>query len=235
MIARYLNEDGTNIFQNYIKELAENQKTNKPDLNNYDYSSVMVPAFEIDECKKFLTRMELGKYLFDELSKVGLNRENVINKNIGLFNWLSYIYFDEICPIRDGIRKIREMARYICSTNYTDYYRHYIAATYDIYSLHNVNSNLFLNTPVFEHNDFMEQIASRQKIISYPNLISLLNILYLDYSTLKPKKSSSDRKKPGNIRRFIKLCDQLELTYDIFSIEPENILSLLPNEFEIWK
>lgn len=235
MKVRILTDEGTNLFKEYLSKLKLNSNIEAPNLNLEPYSLLFIPDIEIDESIRFESRMHMGNYLVKLFEKVGLRREDLLNRNIGLFNWLAYLYLDEICPLRNGTRKVRETARYICSSSYTDYYRHYIAATYDIYSVHGDESSLFLNTPPYEHNDFMEQVASRQYIISYHNLIKVLNYLYLDSSTKKPKKSSSDRNKPGNLRRFIKLCEQLELTYDIYSIQPNELTNKLPYEFKRWK
>ncbi|MFO7599969.1 MAG: hypothetical protein R6X27_09205 [Candidatus Desulfacyla sp.] len=40
---------------------------------------------------------------------------------------------------------------------------------------------------------------------------------------------------PGTLYRFIDVVQQLDLTYDLYSMTGEQILQLLPNEFDRWR
>lgn len=228
-------EEGVNEFRNFLVELKNNPELNKPDLNDNKYSANFQPEITVDENKNFSLRMELAEYLTQIFRDAGVKRRAVIT-NDKLWTWLTYLWFDQICP-KDGTdRKVREIVKYICSTDYKKYYRHFIASTFRIYStLGKENSLLFLNRPVNDHGDFIEQLASRQEIISNPNLIKVAHELYWDKNENSPKRGGSDRKKPGNLRRLIKLFGQIELTYDIFSMKSEEIVKTLPKEFEFWK
>ncbi len=228
-------EEGVNEFRNFLIELKNNPELNKPDLSDNKYSENFQPEITVDENKIFSSRMELAEYLTKIFQDAGVKSQAVI-KNDKLWTWLTYLWFEQICP-KEGLgRKVREIVKYICSTDYKKYYRHFIASTFRIYStLGKENSLLFLNRPVNDHGDFIEQLASRQEIISNPSLIKVAHELYWDKNESKPKRGGSDRKKPGNLRRLIKLFGQIELTYDIFSMKPDEIVKTLPKEFEIWK
>jgi hypothetical protein len=237
---RIFSEQGIDRFREYIQKLKDNPNVSRPDLNAEPYSSEFPPVVTIDKNKTFSTRMEMGEYLTNCFRDAGIDRENVIGNN-ALWTWLAYIWFDQICPVINETRKIRETARYICSYDYTDYYRHYVAASYDIYSLHGEdNSRLFLYLPVHIHNDFIEQIASRQYIISNTNLIEVAHRLYWDNSSGRPRRGALVKDKnspnyPGCLRRTRRIFEQLELTYDIYTMTPDEILNLLPEEFNSWK
>jgi len=232
---RVFSEKGVDRFREYIQKLKDNPNVSRPDLNAEPYSSEFLPVVTIDENKTFSTRMEMGEYLTNCLRSAMIDRNEVIGNN-SLWSWLSYIWFDQICPVINGTRRIRETARYICSHDYTDYYRHYVAASYDIYSFHGKdNSRLFLYPPTHIHNDFIEQIASRQYIISNSNLIEVTHRLYWNNSSGYPKRGAQSRNRPGNHRRFVKIIAQLELTYDIYTMGPDEIFDLLPEEFNSWK
>ncbi|MGB9748150.1 MAG: hypothetical protein ACPLXM_14585 [Bacteroidales bacterium] len=181
--------------------------------------------------------MELAEYLQQRFEMAGLRREHVLGKN-GLWTWLAYIWFDQLAPINSamGTRYIKEDAKYICSSEYRDYYRHLVAGPYMIYSLHGrENSRIFLYSPVCEHNDFIEQFASRQFIISHQNIVEAISRLYLDSGNNQPKRGSQTRTRRGNIRRFVRIIQQFEPTYDIYTMSPDQILNLLPDEFNEWK
>ncbi|MCM8824933.1 MAG: hypothetical protein NC937_02080 [Candidatus Omnitrophica bacterium] len=237
MIAmRIMLSDGENKFREYIQALRQNFSTARPDLNVEPYSREFLPQISIDEIRIFNTKMELAEYLEGVFSGNNIRREGIIEKN-GLWTWLAYIWFDQLAPIDSaGTRNIKDEAKYICSSDYRDYYRHLIAGAYNIYSLHDrENSRIFLYSPVYEHNDFIEQFASRQFIISYRNIVETITRLYLDINNGKPKRGAQSRGRKGNIRRFVNIIQQFELTYDIYSMDPEQILNLLPDEFSGWK
>jgi len=40
---------------------------------------------------------------------------------------------------------------------------------------------------------------------------------------------------PGTLYRFIDVIQQLDLTYDLYSMNGEEILGLLPPEFDRWR
>lgn len=233
---RIMLPEGEDKFREYIQTLRQNPSISRPDLNTEPFSREFSPQIEIDETKRFNTKMELARYVDKCLSNAGIRRENILGEN-GLWTWLAYIWFDQLAPARNnGLRDIKEEAKYICSSDYRDYYRHFIAGPYSIYSLHGErNSWIFLYSPVCEHNDFIEQFASRQFIISHRNIVETITKLYLDTRTNKPKRGAQSRNRKGNIRRFVSVIQQFELTYDIYSMSPEQILNLLPAEFDEWK
>lgn len=235
MIAlRVFSEQGIDKFREYIQSLKYNSLTQRPDFNIEPYSYEFQPQAMIDETRIFLTRLELGDYLIQYFEKAGIGRSSIIG-NRGLLTWLAYLWFDQLCPLDDETREVRQTARYICSSDYRTYYRHYIAASYYIYSLYGQqNSRLFLYNPLHKHNDFIEEFASRQDRISSKNLIEVAHQLYWDASSDRPKRGAQSKKKRGNHRRLLKVIDQLELTYDIFTMTAGEIINLLPDEFDDW-
>jgi hypothetical protein len=228
-------DEGINKFRDFLVELKNNPEVIKPDLSASQYSENFQPEILVDESRIFLSRMELAEYLNQILLDAGVKGKTVIS-NDKLWTWLTYLWFDQICPKYDNVRKIRELVRYICSTDWRKYYRHYVASSFRIYNaLGREKSLLFLNRLVDDHGDYNEQLASRQEIISSPNLIEVAHVLYWNSKENRPKRGGSDRKKPGNLRRLIKLFGQIELTYDIFSMKASEIVKTLPKEFEYWQ
>ena len=227
---RMLNQNGIDEFQRYIQSLKEHAPIQCPDLNGRAYSTEYMPAVEIDEKKAFQTRLELGKYLYQCFENGGIRRENITNST-SLWTWLAYIYFSQVT---DNLQHIGESALYVCSQDYTDYYRHLVWLPYNIYAMYGEeNSKLFLDKEPFIGGDFAEQTVSRQYLISDPSLIKVLHDLYWDTKHNKAKKGATNRHKPGTLRRFIKFVDQIDLTFDIYNA-PEKLIGLLPKEFDAW-
>ena len=229
--------EGEGEFRNYINRIRDNPFTPRPDLDNPPYSQEFSPRVMIDESHTFRSKMEMAEYLDRTFTQSGVRREDVIGKD-GLWTWLAYLWFDTLTDFNPetGSRRLREEAKYICSRDYRDYYRHFVAGPYSIYSLHGPNlSKIFLHNPVYELNDFNEQFASRQFLISHKNLTEAFKLLYWDEQNDKPKRGAQSKRRPGHHIRFVKVIQQFELTYDIYSLSAQEIIDLLPEEFAAWK
>lgn len=181
---RTLTEKGIENFLQYLRDLRDNPLLTPPNLNVEPYSVEFHPV-EIDETKTFSTRMEMGKYLHETFQSSGVLREKIVNE-WGLWTWLAYLWFDRLCPDKE---KIPRHEYYVCYSDYKRYYRHLVSGTYAIYELYGEtnNSKLFLEYPSHRHNEFIEQLASRQEIISNKNLIEVAHGLYWNVRGNKPK------------------------------------------------
>ena len=235
MIAiRVFRDQGINEFKKYILGVKNNSNTPVPNLNDEPYSYKFTPTVNIDENKFFSTRMDIAKYLSKQFSSAGVQPRDVIGAGKeGLWTWLAYIFFSQIT---DNRRKILRLERYICSSDWNRYYVHLIAGAYYLFTfLGEELSKLFLCSSPYILNDFNDHMACYQYIVGYQNIVEVAHILYWDEQRNAPKKGAQSIKNPGNIRRFAKVISQLELTYDVYTMTPQEILKILPKEFDKWK
>jgi len=232
---RTLTKEGIRKFEEYIGNMRSDPHAVYPNLNIDPYSSQFQQHVEFDENKKFATRMEMANYLHECFNDAGIERKNVIGVGTeGLWTWLAYVWFKQIT---DQGKKVLRTERYLCSSNWNRYYVHLIAGAYYLFSsaLGGHESRLFLCSPPYTLNDFNDHMACYQYIVGYPNIVDVAHCLYWDNGSNSPKKGAESIRNPGNIRRFSKVISQLELTYDVYSMEPNRILQLLPSEFDNWR
>lgn len=228
-------EQGINAFKEYLIQLKTNPSLQCPSLEDSVYCDLYSSDVEIDSQKIFSSRMELAQYLTKIFNDAGIKKQEIINIP-NIWSWLTYLWFDQICPQINNIRNVRRLEYYICEPHAFRYYRHYIAASYILYNtLDEKYVVIFLNRALNEHGEFIEQLASRQEIISQQNLIEVIYLLFWDELNCKSKKGVHNYKKPGSLRRLPKIFEQFQLTYDIFSMRSQEILNLLPKEFNGWK
>jgi hypothetical protein len=235
MIAlKIFTEEGIHRFTENIHNVRNDPATLLPDLNTEPYSLEFQPSIYIDENKTFATRMDMASYLSERFRNASVSRENAVGLGKeGLWTWLAYLWFDQITDQR---RYVGRTERYVCSSDWNRYYVHLIAGAYQIFvSLGEDGSRLFLCSEPFILNDFNDHMACYQYIVGYPNIIKVAHTLYWDENTRRPKRGSQTTKNPGNLRRFSKFISQIELTYDVYSMKCDDILNLLPNEFDRWK
>lgn len=234
---RVISRKGEEVFIDFINQVKTGSIDPAPVaiLGKSPFSQEFSPYIEVADEPPSNCRIDIGKYLFNLFEAKGIQRGELLN-NPGMWSWLALIWFDKLCQIGiDGLRKPGEISRYVCSSHYTDYYRHLIASSWDIYSLYQEKSRLFLWTPLYLHNDFIEQLAGRQDIITNKPLIEAFDLLYWNTAQNRPKRGAQGRNRPGNFRRLLQFIQQIELTYDLRAMSKEEIIGLLPAEFDSWK
>ncbi len=236
MYVRGLNEEGEVKFRKYLKEVKEYPRTEKPDLNQKKLSQdLTLEGIEvnINPDKQFETKMKMAKYLSEGFEDADVDFNELIEYN-GLWSWLAYIFFDQLCPVEDGERSLGQTERYICGKSYKSYSKHLVAFPYYVYTIHDVRySKPFLDHSVDYVGNITEQIGSRKYIMSSKSLVKVVHKLYWDEEE-GIKEGVASRKGPGTFRRFGKVIEQLKINYDLHGMPEKQILNVLPSEFDRW-
>ena len=181
----------------------------------------------------FGRRFAAAEYLFNLFKDSGLSD---IERDRGLWAWLSLFYFDELCP-PDARRRRKpgERARWIPETSVSwRYYRHLLAGPYRIYGAHSDHPEramLVLCGSLHQPGDIVEQIASRQEIITNGGIMEAASSLYYDASSGKPRRGAATKEGKGTVRRFIDILNQFDVTWDLYSLEAGDVIQMLPDEF----
>ena len=233
MRVRVLTDAGIQKFREYLVDLRRVETGAPPRelLEAPESSAAFHVPVEIEE-RGFASRLEAARYLDGKLGGKG-----DVDYNAGLWSWLALFYFDQICPLlENGKRQVGAEARYIPGTMSWRYYRHLLAGPYRVYRLHRECAKLLLSGPLDKPGDFMEQLASRQELITNRAIIGAAAHLYFDEKNQRPKRGAASTKhERGTLRRFIDLVQQLDLTYDLYSMQPAELVQLLPKEFDRWR
>jgi hypothetical protein len=86
-------------------------------------------------------------------------------------------------------------------------------------------------TKVSAPGDVVEQLASRQELITNKSVMAVVSNLYFDKENHAPKKGSGG-KADGSPRRLADILNQFDLTFDLYSVPQAGLLALLPKEFD---
>jgi len=237
--AKRLNANGIRLFESFL----DNARTSPPDQSVIDAlrsdSSYVEPStsgLEVTK-KTFPTKKSVALYLCERIAEANLSRPP---EDEGLWSWLTIYYSDSLLPSNTNRSiAILENARYICSTRYDRKYRHRIAgptrALWNYRDEPEVLDFMLYGRP-FELNDIEEQILSRQQRIGNPTIIRLANRLYFNPSNNRAKTGTQNKTgTPGALRRLLRVLEQYERTFDLYSKNVDEIYDWLPNEFERWK
>lgn len=234
MKLRTLTEQGIQKFRAYLQCLREGEILDPPTelLTDEKYSAPVPEQIDLEDVK-FADKREAAIYLSGRLGTVKMPGTD---SNSGLWSWLSLFYFEQLCPADStGRRFPGEDYRHILSPDFRHYYRHLLAGPYRIFRNHPASARALLSGSISRLGDFTEQIASRLEFVSNPGLIATLDSLYFNGKDERIKSGSTNRKRPGTLRRFVDVIQQFELTYDLYSMTSTDILGLLPKEFGAWK
>jgi len=234
-LARSLNRLGIDRFRSYLSQLRGGASPSVPHelLDDSAYSNELPVDIVIEE-RQFSDRKMLGRYLTECLSRLSAE---VTDRDTGLWAWLSLLYWDHVCPVNnDGSRRPGRDYRHIPEFGYRHRHRHLMFGPFQIYRRHGELSALLLTGPLFSENRLYHEIASRQDFIANKGVLEAAMALYFDPKRGRPKPGAqASHRHPGSVRRFVRVLQQLDVTYDIYGLAGTQILELLPEEFDFWK
>ena len=175
--------------------------------------------------KPFESRYEIGIYLVDLLKNIS---EDFLISEHGLWDWFSLQWFDQLCPIKDGMLKPSMHYNYSLSLDYRHRSRHAIYITWQLVNRYQDDAK-FILSKLSSRGEIAEQLMGRQEILTSEGVMRLASKLYFD--PIKGFKKGAAGSGGGSVRRYIAFLQQLERNYYIASISEDQLLDLLPSEF----
>lgn len=236
MKVRRLTRKGIEEFRMYLATLTSGAIAEPPSglLTAPEASAPIQEGPEMEQVA-FETRMDAARYLHRALSCLNLDS---IETDVGLWSWLSLFYFDQVCPPGpEGTRKPGRDYRHILEPGYRQGHRHLLGGPYLVYTVYGWGeefSKLMLSTSLPVESQFLHELATRQNLITNRGILEAAYALYFNDAAQSPKRGSLMKNSPGTLYRFIDVVQQLDLTYDLYSMTGEQILPLLPSEFDRW-
>ncbi|GIW78107.1 MAG: hypothetical protein KatS3mg104_3170 [Phycisphaerae bacterium] len=115
MIVRQFNTKGIEAFRAFLAEARNNPSLSPPTqlLNDPTLTEPVSPTIRV-ESRKFTLRRDAADYFIELLEPLP---PNMVQRNSGLWTWLTLFFFDEVCPPIDGNRTVRNDYRYIFFAN----------------------------------------------------------------------------------------------------------------------
>jgi hypothetical protein len=234
MVLRQLREVGIGEFERYLDSGAPGDIPRHL-LTEGELSEVFAVEAVV-EPRSFASKLEAAEYLSGVLKEAPAAS---VDGNVGLWTWLAVFYFDELCPTRaSGSRKVLETAKYVLQRDWRLQRRHLLATPYKIFRMYRDTqhqASILLSAPISEFGEMIEQLTARQELITNKGLIDTVHMLYCDAVTGGAKRGATSHGAPGSIRRLIRVLQQLDVTHDLYGLDAEQTLGLLPREFDRWR
>lgn len=232
---RKLNDAGIEQFRNYLRngaqgappiELLTNTATSVPLSHNINPGGA-----------DFANRHLFGIYLNTLLKDFD---PQSISADSGLWDALSLFWFNRLAPELPGGRIIRKEYHYLLSSDYRHYYRHLVRSPWQLVRTHGQNARFILIAPrdgahpMSVHGEILEQMGSRQQVLSNRSIIKAANLLYFDETKGRPKTGVAGNAR-GSARRFGIVLRQLDLTFDPQEMDDQSFAEILPHDFNRWR
>ena len=194
--------------------------------------------------RPFANRREAGEYLQPLLAPLGVRR---IAGNHALWSWLGMFYLEQAAPRApsDNPQPSAADVAYILDTQKqsmgTTGYRHRLMAAYEIYVRHGEKAWCMLDQPLHSMERFTLRLFGAPILFNAVGIVELAHLLYADQETRSYKQSFAGSSQagvkhaPGSLPRLIDVLNQLYMTYDVYGMTAQQLLELLPPEFDRWK
>lgn len=237
MNLRRLNPSGLQSFSQYLDLLPSEPERLPPFdlLESAEHTEMVVPSATIEHIAP-ATRFEMAQHVHSVLASTGIVD---IERDVGLWAWLTLFHFDLVCPpATGGARRARERAAYLPEpNNFQRYYRHLLLGAYLIYRANEDNparAMAFLCKPPHVIDDVVAQLAARQEYVTNRAVVDLATRLYFDPATGAHRRGAGGKGK-GSARRLADVLAQFDVTWDLYAMGSGDFLRVLPPEFDRFK
>ena len=234
MKLRCFNNDGITAFTTYRARLALEPNLSPPIdmLEDPAFSEIVTGEVEVPK-RIFETRLEAGRFLNELMEHSGIS---LPERHRGLWSWLTLFFFDNVCPADgNGNRDAQDEARLVpLLDNHQRFYRHLLLGPYLIVRAHRDNPEraiAMLCNPLWKPGEIAEQLASRKELVTNRGVVELATNLYYDNNKKSFKRGAGSSVK-GAARRLAALLNQLDLTFYLYGMSANELLYLLPKEFD---
>lgn len=234
MIARQFNARGIAAFQEFLAQCRSHPGTPVPhQLLEDDALAERLPVPVTVEPRHFAHRGEASDYLTSRLADLPADD---VAQNAGLWTWLSLFYFEEVCPLRQSTRTVRNDYSYIFRPNISrEYYRHLLFIGWHAFRIAKPYHRLYMAGSISSLDQVTGRTISRLYLTRIPCMFEVLDRLYWDENRGKARAGIVDNRvvKPGDLRHRLPIrIRQLERTYDLYSLNADQLIELLGSEFQ---
>jgi|TARA_B100001741_G_C16541369_1_gene594489 hypothetical protein len=242
------NDEAINEFEQWLRRARDGEPLDPPTHLVTEDARGYSSGIELDPNQTFGRRWDVARYFNSIITNVSDWNRFMSDKNALVA--CTIIYFDSLCKRDDeGTWRIKmdtksgqgeQFPHYIPVTREERYYRHRVRGPMIVHNNGGEYSRPLLHGPAHQHGDFMEQVTGRPDQFLNPQIMELTYRLYWDQDRMRPHPgwSSTARPRPdGVLRRLFGKESFLEThkwTYDYMSMTTDQLVSMLPQEFDEW-
>lgn len=232
---RQLTEAGIERARDFLEQARTSRSpTEAPDALLFDapYSQPLADAPGI-EARSFETRRDAAEYLAPLVTPIVHQAAD----HAGIWSWLGMFYLHGTLWDQEGRMRPRnwpEPTAFIFDRSGRSWqrrYRHYLWSSWRLHQAHGERAAYLLDRDLSEFSNLTSRALGYSRVFNSVGIVPLMLTLYTAGSRQKPRH----RYGRGGLEHLIRVLDQLERIYDIYGMEAERLLEILPADFERWK
>lgn len=232
-LIRSLNERGLSRLRSWLEAGATDEAPFDL-LHDPQTSEPVMGTGEVEQTH-FANRYDLAVHILEALKGCDFQH---LGLEPGIWGWLSLFHVDLLCP-KDltGTRKVLAIYRYLFDSGFRTSTGHLIREAVIAVRTHGVFSKVLLISPRGGIRDtrVLTELAYRQDLISNKSVVELAWLLYFNQRKNALRYGTISETRPGALRRFALVLQQLSLNYDLPAMNARQLAELLPDEFNQWK
>ncbi len=185
------------------------------------------------ERRSFQTRRDAAEYFEPLLKPIA----HLVADHAGVWSWLGMFYFAETVRRENGAVRLSPLdetfvvdRRDVASRSYQLRFRHYLWGSWRLYEQHGERAAFLLDKELTWWGDIAQRSFGAIRTFNSVGIVPLILRLYTHGGHQKRGFNFSR----GSLRHLIRVLDQLERTYDVYGMEPDALLKILPEEFRQW-
>jgi len=203
-----------------------------PLLEDPAATSTVTPVVNLEQ-RSFRNRFEMAQYLGQHLDRPDYPG---VQRDVGLWTWLSLFYFNQLCPPdADGRRRPGSRSGWILTNSGRSYFRHHLAGPFALYRLHKDQPRLvfpLLSEKVTEQGRVYRELTAHEELVANRTVLEVVRRLYFDAEAGGLMREAGDPDQPGNAIRLVEVLSQLQVTWDLQSVDADTLFLILPEEFD---
>ena len=196
------------------------------------YAARFVGEIEVQR-RHFRTRREVAEYLQPLLSPVA----HLVADHAGVWSWLGMFYFAETARRQNGAVQLSPLdetfvvdRQDVASRSYQLRFRHYLWGSWRLNEQHGEGAAFLLDRDLTRWGDIEQRSFGAIRVFNSVGIVPLILRLYTR-GTHQKRGFIYDR---GGLRHLLRVLDQLERTHDVYGMEQDALLRVLPDEFSQW-
>ena len=231
---RRLTPDGIKRAHQFLAALRDDpsRAIEPPSDLLYDerYAAPFVGEVEVER-RTFRTRRDAAEYFEPLLKPI----THLVADHAGVWSWLGMFYFPDtvqkdnravqLSPLDETFVINRHTSR-----SYQLRYRHYLWGSWRLNDQYGESAEFLLNRELTRWGDIEERSFGSVRIFNSVGVVPLILRLYT-HGTQQKRGFNRSR---GGLRHLVRVLNQLERTYDVYGMEPNALLKILPEEFRQW-
>tara|TARA_Y100000766_G_scaffold120279_1_gene103329 strand:- start:16231 stop:16956 length:726 start_codon:yes stop_codon:yes gene_type:complete len=231
MEIRKFNKKGAEKFKKEIDRMCYEGNLNFKDTQfdssildeKYSKKLNLDKVIDMDGEKEFKNKLDMCKYLYEKLKPYLTKYANEIysDKHKYFWDWLSAFYIEKLWGTRFGADSFLYTLNSETSTWDTYHANHLLMQPFRIFALHQEKAEYLLGGSIHERGDMLMRLANAPVAARNGNFI-LVGRMINEKNKFTVKK----------FYRYIQVFRQLNETYSLSDMNPEDVINVLPDEFK---